>query len=98
MMPASSPLGRDLEQDGAAHRAAHDHRPLQPERLPDRADDGEIGLRRQPVFLEPPAVRRRGAAVIRQVESDDPKAVGHRRVVHDMTILPAVGAGGVEAK
>ena len=64
-------LSRDLEHDRAAHRAAHDHRPFEPEREPHRADHREIARRGEPVFLQPPAVRRRRAAVIRQVEGDD---------------------------
>src|SRR5262249_24890163 len=42
-------LGGELEHDSAAHRTSQDHRLLDLERLPDRADDTEIGFGREPI-------------------------------------------------
>ena len=90
--------GRELEHDGAAHRAAEKRRPFESERKPDRADDGDIGVRRQAEFLQPPAIRRRRAAVIRHVEGYDAKPPGDRGVIHQVTELPAVVTRRVQAK
>ena len=88
---------RDLQHDRAAHRAAHHHRPLEAELEPHRADHRQIALRGEAILLQPPAVRRRRAAVIRQIERDDAEAVGHLLVVEHMAVLPRVRARGVQA-
>jgi hypothetical protein len=86
------------EYDGAAHRAAEHRRPFEPKRDPDRADDGDIGFSRQAEFLEPPAVRRRRAAVIRHIKGDDAKPSGDRAIIHHVTELPAIVARRVQTK
>src|SRR5262245_52071356 len=91
-------IGGELEHDGAAHRAAYHHRSLEPEREPHRADHGDIGGGGEAIFLEPPAVGRCRAAVIGQVEGDDAKAPDELAVVEQMAVLPAVGAGRVQAE
>ena len=91
-------FGRDLQHDRAAHRAAHHHRLLECELEPHGADHREIALRRQAVLLQPPAVGRCRAAVIRQVERDDAKPVGDLRIVEHMAVLPRVRARGVQAQ
>jgi hypothetical protein len=91
-------LGRESEHDRPAHRAAQDHGLLQLERLPDRSDHGEVRFRRQAVLRQPPAVGWRRAAVVGQVEGDDPEAIRHLLVVEQVAILPAVGAGRMQAQ
>ncbi len=91
-------VGGDLERDRAAHRAAHHHRPLELERLPHRADELEVALRRQPVPREPPLVGRRRTPVIRQVERDDAEPPRDLGVVQHVPPLPAVGARSVQAE
>src|SRR5262245_826555 len=91
-------VGRELEHDRTAHRAAGDNRTFEIERLPDRANEGDVSLRRQPVLLEPPALWRIRAAVIRQVKRDDSKVRRDRFVGHQVTVLTAVSAGGMKTE
>src|SRR5262249_8987672 len=88
----------DLEADRSAHRAAHDHWPFELQRLPYRADHGEVAARRQAVLREPPPVRRRRSAVIRQVEregAETPRDLGGGQPGAPPA---AVGAGGAEGQ
>src|SRR6185503_12825377 len=82
----------------AAHRAADDDRAIEGKRLPDSADEGEIRLGREPVSLEPPSIGRIRAAVVWQVERNHAEVFRDRLVGHEVPILAAVGAGGVEAQ
>ncbi len=91
-------LGRHFQHDRAAHRAAHHHGLFQAELEPHRADNREIALRGEAVFFQPPAVRRRRAAVIRQVERDDAEFFRDLRVVEHMAVLPRIRARGVQAQ
>ena len=90
-------VGGDLEHDGAAHRTAHHHRAFETERSPEIADQAEIDVRGEAVFLQPPFIGRVGTAVKRQVEGEHAEAVGNLGIVQHMPELPAVGAGGMQA-
>jgi hypothetical protein len=90
-------LSGELEHDSAAHRASHDYGLLDLERLPDRADDTEIGFGREPIPHQPPVGGWVRPAVPRQIERNDPESARHIGIVKHMTELAAVGAGGMQA-
>ena len=82
---------RPVQQDDrAAHRATHQHRALQFERQPHRADDIEIGSGGEPIARRPPAVRRIAASVPRQIERDHPEAGGNLGIAQHMPELAGV--------
>src|SRR5471032_495637 len=86
-----------MQYRAAADRAAHYDRLLQTERAAERHHRVDIEIGGEPIGLALEAGRRRGFAVPRQIEGDDAEARGDRRVVQQSAILPAVGAGGVQA-
>jgi hypothetical protein len=91
-------LGGELEHDSAAHRTSQDHGLLDLERLPDRADDTEIGFGREPIPHQPPVGGWVRPAVPGKIECDDPELARHVGIVKHMAELAAVGAGGVQAQ
>ena len=90
--------GGDVEDDPPADRAAHQHRPVELQRVGHGQDRVGIGVGGEPVLLVLVARRRKRLAVPRHVEGDRAVVVGHRLVQHQMAVLPAVGAGGVQAE
>ena len=89
---------RQMQRDAAADRASDRDRTVEFERGHDLEDHGGVLRRGQLVFLVVPARRRRRLAVPGHVEGDDAVAAGDAFVVHQRAVLPAVGAGGVQAQ
>ena len=89
---------RQMQRDAAADRATDQDRPVEFERGHDLEDHGGVLRRGELVFLVVPAGRRRGFAVPGHVEGDDAMLRGDPRIVHQRAVLPAVGAGGVQAQ
>ena len=89
---------REIEHDAAADRAAHHHRLVELQRVGDLQDHLDVAARGELVLLVLIALGRRRLAVPRHVEHDDAVVVGDALVVEQAAILPAVGAGGVQAE
>ncbi|HET9354072.1 MAG TPA: hypothetical protein VFO32_08760, partial [Sphingomicrobium sp.] len=89
---------RQVQHGTAADRAAHDDGPRQAERARHGHHGVDIELGGELVGLGLEARRRRGFAMPRQIEGDDAEARGDGRIVQQLAILPAVGAGGVQAE
>ena len=90
--------GGDVEHDPPADRAAHQHRPVELQHVRDGKDRPCIGLGGEPVLLVLVTGRGERLAVPRHVEGDHPVVRGHRVVEHQVPVLAAVGAGGVQAE
>src|SRR5262249_23237017 len=91
-------FGRELQDDRAAHRAAHHNRAHEIEYRPHRANLLQIVSGGQLVLAQPPAVGWIRPPVIWHVEGDDAVLRGHRRVVEQVTELPAIRSCGVQAQ
>ena len=91
-------LTGEMQHDAAADRATHGHGLVECERVGDLHDQSHIVARSELVFGVLPAGRRRRLAMPRHVKGDDAVVCGDAFIVHQATILPRVGAGGVQAE
>jgi hypothetical protein len=89
---------RQLEHDAPADRAAHHHRPLEPELARELHDHRRVAFGREAVILVLPPRRRRGLAVPGHVEGDDSEPLGYLLIVQHGPVLPAIGSGRMQAK
>src|SRR6478609_1091737 len=86
-----------IENDAAADRAAHHHRPVQLQRLAEGADGLRVARGRELILCAIPACRRVRFAVPGHVEGDHPEIPGKLAIRKQMPPLPSIGAGGVQA-
>ena len=94
---ARAMLERQVQHDAPADGAAHHHRLVEAKRIDDGHDGVDVGARGELVLGLLPARRRRGFAVPGQVEGDDAELGENLGVIEKAAVLPAVGAGRVQA-
>ena len=90
-------IDREIENDAAADRATHHHRPVQLQRLAEGADGLGVARGRELIFIAVPARRRIGFAMPGHVEGDDAEVLRKLLVGKQMPPLPSIGARGVQA-
>jgi hypothetical protein len=98
MAKAVGMFERQMQRDAAADRTADQDRPVQFERCRNLQNHRRVLRRGQLVFLVVPAGWRRRLAVPGHVEGNDAMAAGDTRIVHQRTVLAAVGACGVQTQ